>query len=366
MNTSQDREYQALLALLRAGLWEKAVDDLTLFPLSDEQWKRVYTLSCEQTVSGIIYRGISHLPEDMMPSEMEMIRWAARVDAIERRSKRVNHTLNGLHNLLVKHNLHPILQKGYVVAQMYANPLLRESGDIDLWFQPQEWDAARALASTITGRVESMADGCSLYFFEGIEIEHHRKFFDIQNPAKKHYLYTLFEADENRAMYAKERKEGINKPSPLANIVLQNTHILKHSLGLGIGLRQLCDLARTYYTLSDVYDGEQLKTIYKKLGLKRWSNMLHSFLVEHIGLEPRYLPYQLDGKEPTTQFAEIVKRGGNFGQHSQHRISAGDGVWSRKFNTLCGFLRSLRFAIRYAPLEFGYRISELTIGQLRR
>lgn len=365
---TQDRDFDILLTLLRAGLWEKPVDDMSFFPLSDEQWKRIYVLSCEQTVSGLIYRGMSYLRKDMLPPEAEMIKWVTRIDKIERHNKRVNQTLNILHGLFAKHSLSPILQKGYIVAQMYENPILRESGDIDLWFQTDQWSKARELVSNIAVNVKKMADGSIDYCVNGVEIEHHPKFFDIHNPIKKRYLYTTFGGIGSDAMYAGELRPGINKPSLLANMVLQNTHILKHSLGMGIGLRQLCDLARTYYALSGSYDGAQVQSIYAKLGLRKWSNMLHAYLIEYIGLERDFLPYKLESEASTDQFADIVKRGGNFGLYNLSRkgVINGDNSLSRKANTFFSFLRSFRFAVNYAPFEFLCRIGDLMIGQLRR
>ena len=282
---TQEKEFKILLTLLRAGLWEREVDDVSLFPISGEEWGRIYTLSCQQSISGIVYRGISHLPTNMIPSEVEMIKWMSRIDAVERSNNRINNTLNKLHSLFGKQGLHPVLQKGYLAAQMYEKPLLREAGDIDLWFTPEEWDRAYELVKNAIGGVEKMPDGSCVYVFDGVEVEHHKKMFDIDSPFKKRYLSTIFDMN-NGELCAGDVRVGLNKLSPLANVVLQNSHILKHSLGLGIGLRQLCDLARTYYRLSATLDGERVKSVYAELGLKKWSRMLHTYLVTHIGLDP--------------------------------------------------------------------------------
>ena len=39
------KEETVLFILLRAGLWEKEPDDLSLFPLSGESWRRVFDLA---------------------------------------------------------------------------------------------------------------------------------------------------------------------------------------------------------------------------------------------------------------------------------------------------------------------------------
>lgn len=54
---------KALLVLLRAGLWESRIEDLSCFPMSAGEWKNLYLLSRQQTVTGIVFQGIQHLPE---------------------------------------------------------------------------------------------------------------------------------------------------------------------------------------------------------------------------------------------------------------------------------------------------------------
>lgn len=54
---------KALLVLLRAGLWESKIEDLSCFPMSAGEWKNLYLLSRQQTVTGIVFQGIQYLPE---------------------------------------------------------------------------------------------------------------------------------------------------------------------------------------------------------------------------------------------------------------------------------------------------------------
>lgn len=61
------------------------------------------------------------------------------------------------------------------------------------------------------------------------------------------------------------RLEGgldVRIPSPVLNLLLQSLHILKHALGWGIGLRQLCDMARSCYKLHDEVESEEMKRLH--------------------------------------------------------------------------------------------------------
>ena len=68
------REPAALLSLLRAGLWEQMPDGLSLFPLSEAEWEEVYLLARRQTVTGLVWQGISYLPDEWMPPGKVLVR----------------------------------------------------------------------------------------------------------------------------------------------------------------------------------------------------------------------------------------------------------------------------------------------------
>ena len=65
-----EKIHAALLVLLRAGLWEREVEDSSCFPLTEAEWKQVYLLSRQQTVTGIVFQGVQSLPEELLPSEL--------------------------------------------------------------------------------------------------------------------------------------------------------------------------------------------------------------------------------------------------------------------------------------------------------
>ena len=115
-----DKDFAALLVLLRAGLWEREPDRWEGFPLSAGAWERVYTLSRRQTVAGIVFRGLQFLPDELLPPSALLMRWVVTADRIEERNRLMNRVLGNLYTLYVSRELNPILQKGQGVAQFYA------------------------------------------------------------------------------------------------------------------------------------------------------------------------------------------------------------------------------------------------------
>ena len=75
MNGRSDKLHTALLTLLRSGLWERELDNSSCFPLSEDDWEMLFTMSRQQTVTGIVFQGLQYLPDGMFPPETLLIRW---------------------------------------------------------------------------------------------------------------------------------------------------------------------------------------------------------------------------------------------------------------------------------------------------
>ena len=135
-------------------------------------------------------------------------------------------------------------------------------------------------------------------------------------------------------------------------------------MGWGIGLRQLCDMARSCYKLHDEVESEEMKKITLQLGMDRWQQLLHAFLVEHLGLPVAYLPYQ-EVASDSSPLLDIIWRGGNFGLYVPGHQRKSQSLLAGKWQTACAFQRNIRFAFRYAPKEGFWVFSSLLKGQLK-
>ena len=320
------REHEVLLALLRAGLWEREPENLSCFPLSDESWENVFRLARQQTVTGLIFVGLQYLADRFSPPETLLIRWAAEADAIERKNRKMNMALEELYALFRKKGLEPVLQKGQGVARFYARPWARECGDIDFYFPDcRAWETNP--------------------FLQG---------FANRLERQKGYQFITLSAVS---------KVGVTVPSSFLELLLLNLHILKHALGRGIGLRQLCDMARACHQLHEEVDSQEMKTVCQRLGLAKWSPLLHAFLVDSLGLPIGCLPYQ-ETASTAQPLNDIIWRGGNFGHYDAGLERKADG-WQRKWHTARSFNRNIRFACHYAPKEAAWLFIQLVKGQCK-
>ena len=309
-----DRVTEGLFALLRIGLGS----DEAMTPLAEGEWKDVLTLAAQQSVIGIVYVGVSRLPEDLPVPDEVTLKLMAEAGRIRRRSALVGSVLEKVRERFPG----AMVLKGPAVAAFYPSPELRESGDIDLYF-PDIQSAPTA------------PDGSSHLSIDGIDIDIHGSYFDLG------------------------LRPSVAVPSPEATLLMLSAHILKHAFSSGTGLRQICDIALAYRRLD--YDEAALKALWKDCGMVKWSNLLSAFIRRHLGIEA---PLTSEG-EDTGRLLAIVMEGGNFGHFAASRREALAGsAAGRKVDTFRRLLKKAPFGLRYAPGKYLWYLSSLAKGNL--
>lgn len=359
-----NRAQSALLALMRAGLWD-ILDTESVFPLSAREWEQVFELARRQTVTGIVFRGLDRLPDDDMPPVGLMAKWMAYVSAIERQNRNMNSLLKRLAGHLEARGVVAVLQKGQGVAMMYPEPLLRECGDIDLYF-PDMKDVA-AVEEFVGTAGKNMPDGSVEFVADGIVIECHGRLVDIYAPSKKRFVHSLIETVgyERLPVGAEEGRPMVAVPGPELNLLMLSAHIMKHAVGVGIGLRQLCDFSVACRHYEKKVEAARMHEIYGKAGIGRWAELLDAFLAGWIygdggkdsmaGVSPKI--------KKSGILLEIILKGGNFGTFAEGREKASDSVAARKWSTFTTYLGKLRFAWSCAPREWFWMMMRLFRGQ---
>ena len=347
MKLALTRTDKALLTLLRSGLWNRPPDTQELFPLSSEEWKEVFEKSRNHTVTAIVADSLEYLPENQLPSDEVLAGWAVESDRIERLGATMANVTAVLSEIYK--TLRPVCFKGLECASLYSRPSSRQCGDIDLYFDDIESSAA--LARKYGCVPEHKPDGSFTYAVQGIVVEHHPSYIDLCAPRKRKWLRTL---DENPGF--ETGNGGMLRPVPSLNLLVLHSHVMKHAFGRGVGLRQMCDLARAYYSYDGMYEPEDLRRMYRKAGLATWTRMIHAFLADYLGLGKEFLPYT-ESHADASEFLERVLLAGNFGRSIQ-------GSDQGKVRTLKAFMANALFAARYAPDEYFWQIVQLAGGQL--
>lgn len=311
-----ERVKDSFIVLLRMGLWGESCETLPYFPLSNAEWSLIYEISVSQTVEGVVYEGLLLLPQEYLPPYAILLRWTAKIDGVERYNKSMRQNLGILAGGLAKNNINYILLKGLGLAYNYNKPLLRVSGDVDLYFPTRkDYQQANELLKSKGCQIQKGDHDSVFYNFNTIQIEHHTKMIDVFNPFCQKFIKNFIQKEQSQNRHLDLDGVKVTMPSYILSQVQTNAHILKHYLGFGVGLRQFCDVARLCHAKDQNFDGEELRIVYKKLGLSKWMNVVHNFMVNELGLHRSKLPYAIEKKYDTNSILQDVLNSGNFGFH---------------------------------------------------
>ena len=344
--TPVDSRTVAFFALLRSGLYERPLskeEQAVIVALQPGDWTALVQLARQQTVTGLLYRAINHLPQNTALSGDIVLDLMAYAGGLERENRRKTAVMEALLAEYTQAGLHPVVMKGATVAAYYVIPELRYSGDIDLYFAPEEFERACCL----TEGCARASDGTVHFRRDGVDIDLHDRYFDLHCEAGK--------------------LPAVGTPE--ATVLMLSAHILKHAVGAGIGIRQCCDLAVAWQALAPSIKPKEMREIFRQTGTLRWNRLLFSFLADYLGLSETLFA---DERVPSEPLLRIILEGGNFGHFAAARTAALQAGASgeraatrrRKRNTLSRFIKRLPFSLRFAPRETFATMWTLVRGNL--
>lgn len=342
-----------LFDLLRRGLWvdrpEFVVADFN--KVDSRTWEDVYNLARKHTVEAVVFDAFKYLPKDSLPPETLLARWVVQIERIEKRNQQLNNFIASQWRWFQSNDFSPLMLKGQGVAQAYAIPSHRISGDIDWRLDELSYSNAKNLLELLNQDLTSDGLASLSYIRKGVIVEHHKDVFNLTNPFLKGYLKGLVEQSEAKNAMITIGGEKIKVLSPLMQIVQVNIHILKHLLAFGVGLRQLCDSARIYHYYRGSYDPGELQRIYQRMGVLSWTHYLHDVLVKHFGLLASDLPYPVPHGIQSEWMIEEIWMSGNFGYHDERYKNGKLNKLSVRPDSLVRVWRSFRQYRKIAPME---------------
>lgn len=326
--------WSTFLALVKAGLWEQ--EACLPAPPDADGWEQIRSFAREQAVQGLLLRGISHLSARQLPPPAWRMRLMQEVDDIVRTNARMAQVEAALLEQFRADGTEVLVIKGSRLARFYAHPETRSSGDIDLYVPHFQ----RAL--DLFPQASPTPDGSALVAVDGVTIDLHRRYYDLHVP-----------------------QDRLPAPgSVCGELLLTGAHIMKHAVGVGVGLKQLCDMAIGLDRCWGSYQPGELEQAVRRSGMGRFWPLLCSLLVQELGLAPEKCGPSFREVNPAP-LMRIVRRGGNFGTaHPARRQAVQKGGRHSKLSTALAFAARLPFSLWYAPKETSSTIAELVKGNL--
>lgn len=358
--------------------------------LTCEEWKEVLRVATEQTIDGIAalalrplwnvkhlearpdltdaYLKAEHPGDGMLFAEI-VLKYLNRTVAIVEGNMHVNKNVRKVFRFFREAGFECCLLKGQGTALLYPYPEYRASGDIDVWVRwgkhvPEE--VAKVVARK-GGRTKSDEDVRKIIRFVKFGYPHNAAYYHhVEAPAmhgtpveihyRPQYLHCFFYnrrlqkyfLENADAQFAHRVPFGggteISVPAPDFNVVMQLSHIYKHLLFEGIGLRQIVDFFYVMRALDGTEPREGRKERWtprlEYLGMRKLSGALMWILEVMLGMDASWAVTESDERRGRLMLDDIIQ-GGNFGHNDQRLFGQewgrergseeGGGSWVHRF-----------------------------------
>ena len=294
-----------------------------LIPPDIEQWKSLLDFCVRQSIVGVGFYGIEKMSQK--PPKDLLLQWIALSELIKKRNILLNKRCVELAERLQQDGFDYCILKGQGNSLLYPYPVSRTPGDIDIWMKPKKRDRrleAGDIINYVKGRnPKGRAEYHHIDFgeFNGVEVEaHYRPTFMnnlITNRRLQRWMKERESEQFNNLVSLPGLEQKISVPTWDFNVVFQLSHIYRHVIQGGIGLRQMIDY---YYLLKSNANRPNDTNCYetlKYLGLMEIAGAVMWVMKEVLGLEDQYLIAPVDKRRGRFLYREIMN-GGNFGQYN--------------------------------------------------
>ena len=220
-------------------------------------------------------------------------------------------------------DVHCILLKGALLADLYFRPENRLSGDIDLYVSPDKEkeaidilkecgfsvekrldtehhsDCTHKVIKSLELHVSLYEDYCTDIWFDSISY----KIDDFEKyTTKQGYTYNTFLIDDQ--------------------LIFNVLHLIKHFLSSGLGIRQIMDVILFIEQNYEKIDYENYSSIMKKLKFDYFMDCCMKIGVDYLGADPKKLLWINNYKikdEDCIKILEDIEEAGLFGHNDEHR-----------------------------------------------
>ena len=316
-----DNTISAFYALVRAGLWEKEV---RLLPYGEIAFSAILSLAEEQSVVGLVAAGLEHVT-DMKPAKKDVLQFIGQTIKLEEQNKAMNYFIGVIVDKMREAGIYTTLVKGQGVAQCYERPLWRACGDVDLFFDAENYEKAKVflppLATTVNP--EDKRNKHQAMTIDPWVVELHglmpTEISERINSGVERVQRDIFENGGVR-IWQNDSVE-VHLPNPDNDVIIIFTHFLQHFFVGGVGLRQICDWCRLLWTYRVEIDTDLLEQRLREMGIVSEWQAFGAFAVEFLGMPIEAIPLYSDSAGyhwKGRRICRVVLEAGNFGHNKDN------------------------------------------------
>lgn len=342
------------LDLLKAAMWGGEVTNEGVKELTNERVNEIIRLAVFQGIGPLVYDQLLKLKDVDIPADLRMQMKQQCVSNMMLQQS-MSSLLSQAWTALKEAEVHPILLKGFALAQYYPQPYLRQWGDIDIYVGKVNYHKAcgalRIIFPNVHHPKEEYEDFKHYNFdFSNTAIELHRISMEFAHPRDRRY----YEALEEKYL----TKDGpsfdcdglsITMPENTFNIFFTFLHAWHHFIETGMNMKQLCDIAVLLHAKREEIDRERLRAMLNRMCLMDVWQLFMYILVQHLGLSQAEAPFYTERCKERAEllFKRILQEGSSRKQEPTKADSV--SYLKRKWMTFQSRMADSRLAKPYAP-----------------
>ena len=330
---------------------------------SEKAWSELFHACQKQAMTAFAFPALDRLSRAGQKAPVGLVyEWLALSEQVKAQNELMNQEAARLTKLFEDAGHRTAILKGQANARLYADKMSRQPGDIDIWVSGGQEKVIALLLNlgllnerptiTNTGKHDKATESYHHVHLpatkERVVVEVHFRpssgnFCPWTNGRLQGWL-------ENEIRTVTRVEEGFYVPSTRFALVMQLSHIQRHFLAEGIGLRQIFD----YYLLLRHSTEEERKEVSGKLeqfGLRRMAGALMWMFMEKLHLDEELMICEPDAQRGEWLLREVME-GGNFGHYADWQQS---GFWRWVLTKNARYLKLMRFDFQeMAWLEIKY------------
>ena len=334
--------------LLRNALWRDD-EPLPRQPLPEAMVRRLLAGADQQAVGSLIAEALVRC--GLVTQEDQRYECLGVVAQVQQHSSQIDKGVRHLAALMTAAGVDYVVVKGQAVATYYPDGSLREAGDIDYYVAPASFDRSVAVVRQQWG-VEPRREGSDYHVHfqrEGVTFEGHFALTQLYSRRRNRYWQQLMATDTGTTVNVDGRP--VRTLSPTLHALYVFLHLYHHLMELGVGLRQLCDLAvLLHYGLLPA-DRERLRGHLRQLGMERAFKACAALMADRLGLPPEDLPcgeLTATDRHYADRILAVMLYRGNMGRWNKR---SGFSGWRHKVEST---LIKLSHFAKFAPLAPAY------------
>jgi len=336
---------ELFLRLVRNALW-RSQEELPE-ELSANMAANILRGAKEQGVLGLVndalIRNKVRMPEEQYLELMVMLM------KVKQGNEEVNEGLRRLTVLFDSRGIDYVVVKGQVVGAYYPDPMLRQAGDIDYYCNVLNFPKAQEAVREEWG-IEAGTNGSLRhihYQYRNVAYEGHFVLTSFYSERINRYWERLVNQDQNED---ENEDENVKTLSPTIHAIYLFVHLYDHLLNLGVGFRQLCDLAVMLHYCREGIDHDRMREILRTLGMERAFRAIGCILTDSLGMPKQEVPYELTDRDRryAKSIFDIVRYRGNLGHYN---IKNNESGWRNNIE-----MKGIKMShfLKLLPLAPGY------------